>query len=308
MSEYDLIIIGAGPGGLTAGIYAARYKLKTLIIGKDMGRLSEAHKVENFPGFTGGAGMNLIQIMEEQCKALGVEKISWEVIELKKDPKGKEYEVTLSNNTKHKAKALILALGLKNLTLNVEGEKEFLGRGVSYCPLCDAAFFKGKNVGVVGGNSSAASAAVLLAQHASKVTIIYRGEKIRAEPSWTEKIEADPKIEVKTNTVVKKVEGSSMMEAVILEREGKEERMSLEGLFIEIGAMPSTSLLSGIKVETNDKGFVRVDERMKTSAPRVYAAGDLTDKSILWQAIEASAQGAVAANTAYLELKKEGLI
>ncbi|MCP3685627.1 MAG: FAD-dependent oxidoreductase [bacterium] len=298
---YDLIILGGGAAGLTAAIYAVRYRLKTLIISKDVGGLIlEAHKVENWPGVKSTTGNDLMKDFKEHALKLGVEIAEGEIVDIEKkdnvelkDNKGKIYE----------SKSLILALGTQRRKLNVQGEAEFLGKGVSYCAVCDAPFFKDKTVAVIGGNDSAANAALLLAEHAKKVYIIYRKEKIRAEPINLERVEKSEKIEIINNSNVTEITGTNFVEKAKLDS-GKE--IELNGIFIEIGSTPTTVLLSKIKVETDDRGYIKVNEKMETNAEGVFAAGDITTGSGgLRQLVTAASEGAIAATSAFPYVRKK---
>jgi len=297
---YDTIIIGGGPAGLTAAIYAARYKLKTLVLsGMIGGAITESPDVCNYPGYKKVTGLSLMHTTQEQAKELGAEIIMEEVKEItKSDP----FTVKTSSH-EYQARSIILCQGMKRRKLKVPGETEFTGKGVSYCATCDAAFFRDKKVGVVGGNDSAAIAALLLAEFAEKVYIIYRKDKLRAEPAWIDKIEKDEKIEVIFNTNVTEIKGDAMVEKVIFD-DGKE--FELGGLFIEIGGDPDSLLAKDLGVELDESGFIKVDTTQKTNIRRVYAAGDITDNlNKFMQVVTAQAEGALAANSVYTELKKE---
>lgn len=299
---YDLIIIGGGPAAMSAAIYAARYKLKTLVLAKLLGgAITEAHDVQNYPGFKEISGMQLMKNMEEQARFQGVEIESYEVSKIEKS--GSAFKI----NSKYEAKSILLALGTKRRKLGIKGEDDFSGKGVSYCATCDAAFFKDKVVGVVGGANSAAMAAQLLAEHSSRVYIIYRREPMRAEPARVEQLEKNPRVEFVYNNNVKEIHGENLVNKVILENEynGSKE-LELNGLFIEIGAVPSTALAQQLGVDLNERGLIIVDAGQRTSAEKVYAAGDITTNSDnFWQVVTAVAEGAIAAHSAYLDLKKE---
>lgn len=295
---YDLIISGGGPAGLSAATYAARYMLKTLVIAKEYGgMINYAHKVENYPGYKSISGMELTMKMKEQVQDLGVE-IKEENIEgvRKKDD---YFEV----NGKYKAKKIIIALGTERRKLRVDGEEKYLGKGVSYCATCDAVFFRDKTAGVVGGANAAADAALLLADIAEKVYIIYRKDKLRCEPKRSELIEKNKKIEVIYSANVKEIKGEKMMKSVVLDN-GKE--LELDGLFIEIGSTPSTAIAKELGVELDDQGYIKADQAQATNLEGAYAAGDITTNSNGFrQVVTAAAEGAIAAESVYEELKKE---
>ncbi|MBI4100712.1 FAD-dependent oxidoreductase [Candidatus Microgenomates bacterium] len=302
---YDLIIIGIGPAGLTASIYASRYKLSHLVIGQKLGgAITLASNVENFPGFNSISGFELGEKMLEQVKYLGAEVVSKTVGRVEK--LNDHFKVITEDNTEYEAKTLIVATGTERRKLNVPGEQEYLGKGVSYCTTCDAPFFRGKTVALVGGSDAAVSGAVHAAQFAQKVYIIYRGEALRAEPVWLEDAKKDPKIVQILKTNLKEIKGDGVkITGVVLDSPYQgSDQLSLEGVFIEIGGVPGTSLLIPLGVEIDKNGFVKVNEWMETNIPGLFAAGDFTTSSyVLQQAISACAQGATAAAAAFKCLK-----
>jgi len=295
---YDVAIIGGGPAGLSASIYSARYMLNTLLFAKDHGgAIVEAHLVENYPGFESISGMDLSDNFRKQAKKLGVEIKDEEVKGIKKDG-----DVFVVNN-KHKAKKVILATGTFRRKLNIPGEGDYIGKGVSYCATCDAPFYRDKIVGVIGGSNSAARAAQLLAEYAKKVYIIYRRDKIRAEPKICAQIDKNPKIEIITNTQVKEIKGEKFVTSAVFD---SGEVFMLDGLFIEIGSTPAVVLPKELGVKLDDKEYIIVDEAMKTNVKGVYAAGDITTCSNQWrQVITACSEGGIAASSVYLDMGKE---
>jgi len=298
---YDLIIIGAGPAGLSAAIYASRYNLNTFIISEEIGGMaSEAYKIENYPGFKSIPGMELMNKFKEQVKGL-VDIKQERVIEFKKE---NNFVITTKKSI-YKSKTVIVAAGTKRRKLNIKGEKEFLGRGVSYCATCDAAFFKDRIVGVVGGNDAAAMSALLLAEYAKKVFIIYRKEKIRAEPLRVSQLEKNKKITIINSTNVVAVNGDKMMSSVTLDREfNNSKELNLNGLFIEIGSIPSTVLTKKLGIKLDEEGYIIVDSSQKTNVNGFYAAGDITSGSNKFrQIITAASEGAIAAHSVYEFLK-----
>ncbi len=299
--KYDLIIIGGGPAGLSGAIYASRYKMKTLVFSKKIGgTISEAHNVENYPGFDSISGAELMEKFESQAKKFGTEIMYDEIVNVEK--KDDEFIIQTYSSEKYEAKFLLLAMGTDHKKLNIPGEEELLGRGVSYCATCDAAFFKDKTVAVIGGNDSAAQSSIILSEYAKKVYLIYRKEKLRCEPTWCEKIEANPKIETLYNTNVTHVEGEQKVEKIKLDND---KELIVDGLFIEIGLIPSTVIANKLGVKMDADGYIIVDATQKTSADKIYAAGDITTASNkFWQVITASAEGALAANSIYKDLKK----
>ncbi len=297
MKEHDLIIIGSGPAGLTAGIYAARYNLDFLILGMiNGGAISEAHKVCNYPSQNNITGFQLTQEIVNHVKELEGEIRQEQVTEIKQKEKGFEIK---TNKETYKAKKIILATGRTKQKLNVEGETKFLGRGVSYCATCDAAFYKGKTVAVAGGGNAAITAALLLAEHAKKVYIVYRKDKFfRAEPAWVTQLEKEKNIEPIFNSNITKIYGEKSVGGIELDN-GK--KLEVDGVFIEVGFVPNQEIQGLLGVET-EKGYVITDKNQKTNLKGLFAAGDLTNNP-LKQVITACSEGAIAATTAYEQIK-----
>jgi thioredoxin-disulfide reductase len=298
---YDLIIIGSGPGGLTAGIYASRYNLNSLIIGKiPGGTMSEAHKICNYPSQNNISGFELTQKMVEHVKELHGNILQEEVMEIKH---AKNKFIVKTNKKEYFAKRIILATGRIKRFLGVKGEKEFKGKGVSYCATCDGPLYRDKAVGVVGGGNAAVTAALLLAEHSKKVYIIHRGTNFpKAEPAWVEQLNKEKRIKQIFKEEVQEIYGDEKtgMQGVKLSN-GKD--LKLDGIFIEIGSYPDPKCLQGIKLEKKGM-YVVVDKNQRTSYKGVLAIGDITN-NVLKQVITAAAEGAVAANTVYEELKLE---
>ncbi|OGI24951.1 MAG: hypothetical protein A3J76_03885 [Candidatus Moranbacteria bacterium RBG_13_45_13] len=300
---YDLIIIGAGPAGLTASIYASRYKIDHAVIAKEPGgQANEAHMIENWPGTFSISGLELGQKMKAHAEKLGAKVIMDSVSSVSKN----EDAWNITTHTENfRAKFLILALGMEYKKLQIPGEAEFKGKGVSYCPTCDAPFFKDKIVAVVGGGNSAASAVQLLAKYASKVFMIYRGDKLRADPSYEKSFASDEKIKIIYETNVKEIIGKKSVEKVKLDNphEGSDE-LAAQGVFIEIGSEPGVELLKRLRLETDERGYVITKEDQSTNVPGVWAAGDATTGSNkLRQIVTAAAEGAIAASSVYKKLQ-----
>lgn len=298
---HDLIILGTGPAGLTAALYAARYKIDFIIIGRALGGyMTEAHEVENFPGTGKISGPELSEKMVAQLKDLGHEPIMDDIQAVKKENGTIHlYGATEEYKTDH----LILALGTERKQLNIPGEKEFLGKGVSYCATCDGFFFKDKTVAVVGGGDSALSAALCLADIAKKVLVIARKDELAGDPSWQEKIEDHKNIKTILGTNVLEIQGSEKVEKIILDNGPGE--IKLDGVFIEIGQTPSGALLEKMSIARDKSSYIKVDSRQKTSVPGVWAAGDATTGSNkLKQIVTACAEGAVATADVFQEIKK----
>jgi thioredoxin reductase (NADPH) len=287
---HDVIIIGGGAAGLGAALYSTRFKLDTLVLAKQLGGTGNvAHKVENWLGVKEITGPELMKNFAEHVKSYNVPIEDANVSKIEKD--GNSFKVSTDKET-YEAKAIIIATGMRHRELGAPGEKEFLGKGVSYCYTCDAAMFRGKTVGMVGGSDAAGMGALLLTEYAEKVYVIYRKDKIRAEPITTEKVYAHPKIEVIHNANVKEIKGDKFMSSVVLDT-GQE--LELQGLFIEIGAVPVTVLAEPLGVEISERGFIKVDRQQATNVQGVFAAGDITDSSPLKQFITSAAEGSVAA-------------
>ncbi|RLJ00745.1 MAG: hypothetical protein DRP06_01245 [Candidatus Aenigmatarchaeota archaeon] len=296
---YDLIIIGAGPAGLTAAIYAARYKMKVLVIGEHLGGMaSEAHEICNFPTYKKITGDEFMQKINEQVKNLGVEIIPDSVIGIEKI----DSIYNLKTNLKeYSAKKIILAMGSEKRKLKLENESKFIGKGVSYCATCDAPFFREKIVGVVGGSNSALTAALLISKFADKVYIIYRQDNFfRAEKMWVEEIENNDKIKIIFNSNVAELKGDNVLEGVKLDN-GQE--LKLDGLFIEIGSIPSVKIAESLGINL-DGNHIKTDKEQKTNVSGIFAAGDITNNP-LKQIITACSEGAIATNSAHLELNSE---
>jgi thioredoxin reductase (NADPH) len=293
MEIKDLIIVGAGPAGLSAAIYAARYKLNFTLFSKQFGgMITESDRVENWPGEKRIKGLDLVNKFKEHALNFGTEIIDERVEKVEKT----DFGFKINNN--YKSKTILIAQGTEKRKLNIKGEKEFLGRGVSYCATCDAAFFKDKVVAVVGGSDAALIAALLLSEYAKKVHIVYRREKFfRAEPVWIEKVENNKKIEPVFNSNIREIKGSDKIEKIVLDS-GKE--LPVDGVFVEIGSIPNIELAKQLNLNL-DKGHIVVDKFQRTSLPGVFAAGDVTNNP-LKQAITAAAEGAVAANSAYEQI------
>jgi len=295
---YDVIIIGAGFAGYTAAIYAARYNLKTLVIGKVFGgMITESSEVCNYPGFQKISGVELMNKFLEQAKSLGAEVVADDVLKASKD--NDVFKIETRQSKKYEAKALILALGTKRRKLEVPGALEFESKGVHYCATCDAAFYRDKTVAVIGGSNSAAHAAQLLSRFAKKVYIIYRGANLRCEPVTHDKIKADNKTEILCGYNVKEVKGSKFVEKIMLDLPYKGQiELSVDGVFVELGSVPNSVLAKELEVEVNQNNEIVVNAACETSAKGVFAAGDVINTPMR-QGIVAAGQGAIAANSAY---------
>lgn len=310
---YDTIIIGSGLAGLTASIYASRYQLSNLIIGKlPGGTITLAHKVENFPGFPGVSGLELAQRVIMHAKSLGAEILPEHVSNLTVvEPNGVtpyHFKLVTESGKEFLAKTIIATTGTERRKLGVPGEKEYLGRGVSYCTSCDAPFFKGKTIAVIGGSDAAVTGAIHLAGFAAKVYLIYRKDVLRAEPTWREQAEANPKIEIiyRTNVIEILGDGQKVVGVKLDNLYQNSEVLPLDGVFIEIGGVPVSSFLVPVGVNLDENGYVQVNQKMETNVRGLFAAGDFTTQGlVLQQAITAAAQGAIAAASAFRYVKSQ---
>ena len=295
---YDVIIVGGGPAGVTAGIYAARYALNAVLITKDKGgQMGEAGYVENYPGFKRILGPDLADKFYDHLSEYKVPIILDEVVNIKRT-NGNLFVVETALGNQFKTKTVILALGVIRRKLGVPGEKEFSGKGVSYCAPCDAPLYKGKVVAVVGGGDSAASAALLLADYARKVYLVHRRDRLRAQPFYVRKLTIHPKIQFVLNSNVEEIGGTKTVEWIKIKETG--EKIHVDGVFIEIGSDPPKEFFKRIGVETDEKGYVIVESDQSTSIPGIFAAGDCTTACNMFkQIITAAAQGAIAADSAY---------
>jgi thioredoxin reductase (NADPH) len=302
--KYDVIIIGGGPAGLSAGLYTSRSRLDTLLIERGLvgGRITDAELVENFPGFADGiSGMELGQLMQRQATKYGLNITIADVtgLELKKDKK-----VVKTTTGDFNARAVIIATGSERGKLGVPGEVEVTGKGVSYCATCDGPLFRGKTVAVVGGGNAAISEALYLAKFASKVIVIHRRDQLRATRVLEEKARAEPKIEFLWDTVVEKIEGEKALEKLNLRqvKTGKKSSLDVDGVFIAVGLKPSTDFLKGV-LPLDEGGYIVTNERMETEVPGIFAAGDIRQNSPR-QAITAAGDGATAAVNAEIFLSR----
>lgn len=305
--NYDVIIIGGGPAGLAAGLYASRGGLKTAIFEKALvgGQIVLTTEIENYPGVDGNvSGFDIIEKMKKQAVDFGVDIIEEGIdaiglrglCKLIETPKGK-----------YEAKAVIVATGAHPRKLNVPGEQKLTGRGVSYCATCDGALYRGKRVAVVGGGDSAVEEAQFLAKFAEKVYIIHRRDKFRAEKIIQERAFKNPKIEMIWDSIVQEVNGTMAVESLTLYNKNTKEtsKLAVEGIFVYVGIIPNTELVES-RVELDDRDFIVTDETMHTTVPGVFAAGDVIHK-VLRQVVTAAADGAIAAFSAerWIEENKE---
>jgi len=300
--EYDVVVLGAGPGGMSAAIYASRYGLKTIVIGKEIGGMANyAHKIENYPGYE-GSGSELMQKFYKQAMSFGAEFLNDDLINIRKE---KGFEVITSRKEKIRTKTIIIALGTQRKKLNVKGEDKFLGKGVSYCATCDGNFFRNKVVAVIGGGDAACRASELLAGIAKKVYMITRSEKDSCEVIMSRKLKEKKNFELLCFATPIEIKGNEVVEEIVVEV-GRGERgipklkgIKVDGVFIEIGSLPISDVCKILKVKIDKEGYISVDkDEMTTNVPGIFAAGDVV-RSKLKQVVIAAAQGAKAAKSAY---------
>ncbi|MDI6905007.1 MAG: thioredoxin-disulfide reductase [Candidatus Bathyarchaeia archaeon] len=300
MENWDLIIIGAGPAGLAAGIYGARSGLKTLILEEKIvgGTTVNAPLIENYPGFQSINGMELAQRMAAQCRKAGATIHEFEKVmgmNLKGDAK-----IVKTNKATYEAKAVIIASGSHYRELGVPGEKEFQGKGVSYCSTCDGPLFKGKNVLVVGGGNSAVVTALYLTEIASQVKIAHRREEFRAEKALVDVLKTTENVEILLNTEIKEIKGEKLVNKAIIfnNKTGETGELPIEGVFVQVGEDPNSQLAKEAGVAVDEEGYIIVDVRQRTNIVGVYAAGDVTNHPVK-QVGTAVGQGITAALEAY---------
>jgi len=295
---YDLIVLGGGPTAIGCAIYAARFAMDVLIIGKTFGGLiATTHIVENYPGVTSVSGQGLMEMFREHMNSLKIPYISDEIRSINKMDDHFDLQ---SFFQKFKAYSICVATGSERKKLGVPGEEEFAGRGVSYCATCDGPFYKDKVVCVIGGSDSAAKEALFLAQSVKKVYIIYRGKEIRAEPINKQRVYDNDKIEIIYETNVVEIKGDTTVSSIIFDN-GKE--FEVEGVFIEIGSIPNSDLSRRVGVKTNEKGEILINRKSETNIPGIFAAGDVADAPFK-QAITGVSEGVVAAYSAFDYVKE----
>ncbi len=307
----ELIIIGAGPAGLACSIYASRFKIDHLIIAKALGgTVAEAHLIQNYPGIKEITGQELAEKMLAHAQSYGVEILQDEVIKIAKSKKQKaksNFEIATASGKTYQSQTLFLGLGTRIRRLEVPGEKKFLGKGVSYCATCDASLFKGKTVAVVGGGNAAATAALHLAGLCPQLFLINRSESLRAEPFWQEKTKKQKNIKTILNTNVIEILGDEVVTGVKLDQpfQGKN-TLEVQGVFIEIGAIPAVSLAEDLGVKLTKSGLIKIQPDGQTSVKGVWAGGDVATacKDLEpRQIVHAVSEGAMAALSIFKHLR-----
>ncbi|AWR96630.1 thioredoxin-disulfide reductase [Acidianus sulfidivorans JP7] len=305
--KFDVIIIGLGPAAYSAALYAGRYMLKTLVIGEEPGgQLTEAGEVDDYLGLIGIQAQDMIKTFNAHIEKYNVPVILDHVENFRKE--GDEYVVKTKRKGEFRASTIIVAVGVKRRKLNVPGENEFAGRGVSYCSICDAPLFKNRAVIVVGGGDSAFEGAELLSRYATKVYLVHRRDEFKAQPYYVKIVKEKPNVEFILNSVVKEIKGEKIVKSAVIQnlKTNETKEIPVNGVFVEIGFEPPTEFARINGLETDNNGYIKVDEWMRTNLDGVYAAGDCTG---LWlgfrQIITATAQGAVAAHSAYTYLNEK---
>lgn len=305
--RYDLIVIGAGAAGFGAAIYGGRYRLKVLVISKEFGgETASAGTIENYPGISLVSGFELMEAMKKQAENLGVQMLEAEVKTVKRE---EHCFQVLADSIVYETHEIIFALGAERRRLGLPNEKELTGRGVHYCVTCDGPLYRGKTIAMVGGGDASVKGAVFAAEYADKVFLIVRGKEIIAEPINLERMnKLGKKIEVLLETEVKEIIGKQKLEKLKLSRPfNNSEELIVDGLFVEIGAVPNVELAKSLGVELDGRGYINVDNMMKTNIDGVFAAGDATNHfESFKQAVTAAAMGAVAATSAYNDHKIHG--
>jgi thioredoxin reductase (NADPH) len=299
MESWELVIIGAGAAGLSAGIYGARSGLKTLIIEEKMagGTTSDAPVVENYPGFSQIGGGELAEKMALHCKKMGVTIHELEAVTAL-DLEG-ERKIVRTTRTAYETNAIIIATGSHYREIGVKGEKEFRGRGVSYCGVCDGPLFRGKRVLVIGGGNSAATTTLYLSGIVAEILVAHRKDAFRAEEALVKDI-ASKKVQVFWNTEVREIKGEKLVTSVVLydNKTGATKEIAVDAVFVQVGEAPNSEIAQDASIQVNDEGYIKSDIFQRTSVAGVYAAGDVTDHPVK-QVGTAVGQGITAALEAY---------
>ena len=296
MDIIDVAIIGAGPGGMTAAVYAGRAGLKTVVFERATvgGQMAYTNELENFPGFEKTTGFDLAMLLDKQMRAFNATYVNEDIKEIKKS--GDNFEITTSNGT-YTALTVILALGASPRNLGLESEKRLRGSGVSYCATCDGNFYRGTDVAVVGGGNTAFEDALFLANLCKKVYIIHRRDEFRAEKILQDRVVKTENIEIIANSVPVEITGKFEVDGIRIENKDKETRdIPVQGVFVAIGTVPNSDIVKDF-VDLDNYGYIKTNKDMETSVHGVYAIGDVRD-TVLRQVITACADGAIAAQSA----------
>jgi thioredoxin reductase (NADPH) len=295
---YDVIIAGAGPAGMTAAVYTSRANLSTLMIERGVpgGQMANTEDVENYPGFDHILGPDLSTKMFDHAKKFGAEYAYGDIKEI---IDGEEYKTVVAGSKQYKARSIIISAGAEYKKIGVPGEKELGGRGVSYCAVCDGAFFKNKELIVIGGGDSAVEEGVYLTRFASKVTIVHRRDELRAQKILQQRAFDNDKVDFIWNHTIKEInekDGKVGSATLVNTQTGEETEMSADGVFIYIGMLPLSKPFASTGI-TNENGYIETNERMETKVPGIFAAGDIREKS-LRQIVTATGDGSIAAQSA----------
>ncbi len=294
---YDLVILGGGPAGAAAALYGTRAGLSVLLLEKMMvgGEITSTDRLDNFPAFPEGiSGAEFGMLLQQQLDNL---QVPVQTTEIEKVDFSSETKTIFTTSGEYRGKTVLIATGTEPNLLGAEGEEELVGRGVSYCATCDAAFFKDKEVAVVGGGNAALEETIFLDRFASKIYLIHRRDKFRGVKGLQDKVLNLPGVEVLYNTTVKAIEGDNKVKGLQLNQDGQGRFLEIGGVFIYAGRTANAPFLAGVDLETTKNGFIITDAKMKTSIPGIYAAGDIRDK-YLRQVITATSDGAIAATAA----------
>jgi thioredoxin reductase (NADPH) len=303
---YEVIIVGGGPGGLAAGLYTSRARLSTLLIESALfgGQMTTTEMIENYPGFPQGiTGDELSRLMEEQAKKFGMETVTDEVVKVSLEG---DMKVIQTHESTYHCEALIIGTGTEYRKLGVPGEKEFAGKGVSYCATCDGAFFQDSQIVVVGGGDSALTEALFLTKFVKELTIIHRRDALRGTMIYQERVLANPKIKFLWNSIIQEIKGDSVVRSIVVKnvKSGETKEFETDGAFLFVGLIPRTQFLKGV-VQMDGGGYILTNEDCETSARGIFAVGDCR-KKLLRQISTAVGDGATAAFAAekYLESKE----
>lgn len=306
---YDVIIVGAGPAGMTAAVYASRANLNTMMIERGIpgGQMTDTEEVENYPGFEHILGADLSNKMFEHAKKFGAEYVYGDIQKVKDHG---DYKLVIAGNKEYKTRSIIITTGAQFKKIGIKGEEEFTGRGVSYCAVCDGAFFKERELIVIGGGDSAVEEGMYLTRFAKKVTIVHRRNELRAQKILQERAFNNNKIEIIWDTVAQSINGTDgKVSSVTLEnvKSGEKYDHSIDGVFIYIGMVPLSEPFKKLNI-TNDDGYIPTNEQMETNIPGIFAAGDIREKE-LRQIVTATGDGSIAAESAikYVEELTEKL-
>ena len=305
MENWELIIIGAGAAGLAAGIYGARSGLKTLIIDQNLagGTTSDAPLVENYPGFSQISGGELAEKMVTHCKKVGV--TIREIEPVTDLTLSGEKKIVKTSRTEYEAKAVIVATGSHYREIGVKGEKEFHGKGVSYCGVCDGPFFKGKRVLVIGGGNSAATTTLYLSGIAAEVVVTHRRDAFRAEEALVNDISSKKNVQIFWNTEVQEIKGEKVVSKVVLyhNKKGEIKEIPIDAVFVQVGEAPNSHIVQDVGIQVDEAGYIKTDVFQRTSVAGVYAAGDVTNHPVK-QVGTAVGQGITAALEAYSYIRQ----